>query len=54
MTPRFRDWIGVFGSRNGTFDPDFCDYGRRCLSSLYAGQTVSPTFYFVHCLIVTY
>ena len=53
-TPRFRDRIGVFGSRNGTLDPDFCDYGWRCLSSLYAGQTVSPTFYFVHCLIVTY
>ena len=26
MTPRFRDGIGVSGSRNGTLDPDFCDY----------------------------
>ena len=26
MSPRFRDGIGVSGSRNGTFDPDFCDY----------------------------
>ena len=26
MTPCFRDGIGVPGSRNGTLDPDFCDY----------------------------
>jgi len=29
MTPRFRHGIGVSGSRNGTFDHDFCDYGHE-------------------------
>ena len=27
MTPHFRDGIGVSGSRNGTLDPESCDYG---------------------------
>ena len=26
-TPRFRDGISVSGSRNGTLDPESCDYG---------------------------
>ena len=32
MTPRFRDGVGVSGSRNGTLDPESCDYAcvRRC------------------------
>jgi hypothetical protein len=29
MTPHFRDGIGVPGSRNGTLDPDFFDYGPK-------------------------
>jgi len=34
MTPRFRDWIGVFGSRNGTLDPESCDYALAYPNSL--------------------
>jgi hypothetical protein len=32
MTPRFRDGIGVPRLRNGTLDPDFCDYGSEFFS----------------------
>jgi len=35
MTPRFRDGIGVPGSRNGTLDPDFCDYAMDCLPTMH-------------------
>ena len=27
MTPRFRDGINIFRSRNDTLEPDLCDYG---------------------------
>ena len=33
-TPRFRDGIGVFGSRNGTLDPESCDYALAYPNSL--------------------
>ena len=34
MTPHFRDGINVSGSRNGTFDPNFCDYAFVVLSPI--------------------
>ena len=34
-TPRFRDGVGVSGSRNGTLDPESCDYGLIILVSWF-------------------
>jgi len=35
MTSRFRDGIGVFVMRNGTLDPDLCDYALDIQSSFH-------------------
>jgi hypothetical protein len=42
ITPRFRDGIGVSGSRNSTLNPDFCDYDPHLLLNL--GNSATPSF----------